>query len=57
MPKGEFTNVLSVVEVNGSFAVAIDKLPTGEIFDTQKKAADRVAEIRAERKAAKTAKK
>jgi hypothetical protein len=53
----QFKNVLSVVEVSGAFAVAIDKVPTGEVFHSRKLATERVAEIRAERKAAKPAKK
>ena len=51
-----FTNVLSVVEVNGAFAVAIDKKPTGQIFKTPEQAAAEVAKIRAERKENKKAK-
>ena len=48
---GQFKNVLSVVEINrNSFAVAIDKVPTGEVFSSRELATKRVAEIRAERK-------
>lgn len=53
----QFKNVLSVVEHNGAYAVAIDKVPTGQIFKTRQQAADEVAEIKAERKAKREAKK
>ena len=53
---GQFKNVLSVVEVSGAFAVAIDKVPTGQIFKTSELAAAEVAKIKAERKAKREAK-
>jgi hypothetical protein len=54
---GQFKNVLSVVEVNGAFAVAIDKVPTGQVYKTRELASAEVAKIRAKRKENKTAKK
>lgn len=46
-----FTNILSVIQVPGGFAVAKDSIATGEIYDQKETAKNRVKEIRAERKA------
>ena len=46
-----FKNQLSVMPHNGGFAVAIDRVPTGQIFDTKAQAQDEVTKIRSERRA------
>jgi hypothetical protein len=46
-----FKNILSVVDVPGGFAVAIDKVPTGQVYTKKDKAQDQVNIILAERKA------
>jgi len=45
-------NILSVLPVPGGFAVAIDKVATGEIYTKKETCQKRVDDLKAERKAA-----
>jgi len=46
-----FKNILSVIPVDGGFAVAIDKKATGQVYTKKQHAQDKVNELLAERKA------
>jgi hypothetical protein len=47
-----FKNQLSVVPTgDGRFAIAVDKVPTGQIFNTKEQAKAELEKIRAQRKA------
>lgn len=45
-------NVVSVVKVDGGFAVAVDKVPTGQVYPLEQSAKDEVKNIKEARKAA-----
>lgn len=55
-----FKNILSVMPVDAGFAVAIDKVPTGQVYGTKAEADHQkqiaLAERKAKREAAKTPK-